>query len=121
VQIWNADATRYHGELVVPALARRVTDEEEFRRVSQRLFETGGDSHFKPWLTSLGIAYDPEDLVTKRQRVHQVALDLLPVDLRVGAKRDPAFPPPMAADLKWVWGVMGAALALGWLANHKRR
>ena len=121
VQLWNTAATRYHGELVVPALARRVTDEEEFRHISARLFETGGDSHFKPWLASLGIAESHEDMVAKRERVHQVALDLLPVDLREGRRLDAAFPPPMPADLKWVWGVMSAAVATGWLLSRKRR
>jgi hypothetical protein len=120
VQVWNSAATRYPGELVVPALARRVTDEEEFRRISARLFETGGDSHFKPWLATLGIAESHEDMVAKRERVHQVALDLLPVDLR-RTRLDPAFPPPMQTDLKWVWGVMSAAVVFGWLLTRKRR
>jgi deazaflavin-dependent oxidoreductase (nitroreductase family) len=115
VQAWSMRVTGMKGEMVMPAIARRVTEEGEFRQVSHRLFETGGDSHFKPWLSSLGIAYDHEDLVAKRERVHQVALDPQPADLR-GTSLDPAFPLPMQADLKWLWGVMAVALVIGWLA-----
>ena len=56
LQVWAEQVTSFKGEAVIPALARRVTDEDEFRRVSRRLFETGGDSHFRPWLNSLGVA-----------------------------------------------------------------
>ncbi len=70
VQVWDRQVTAKAGEVIFPALGRRVTDEAEFRQVSHRLFETGGDSHFKPWLDSLGIAYSHEDLVAKRERVH---------------------------------------------------
>ena len=120
LQVWNEQVTGLPGEVVIPALARRVTDEAEFRLVTQRLFETGGDSHFKPWLESYGIAYDQEDMVAKRERVHEVALDLQPVE--PGSKNAAApFPAPMETDLKWVWGVAGVSFGLGWLMGRRNR
>jgi deazaflavin-dependent oxidoreductase (nitroreductase family) len=129
VQVWSQEVTGLAGEVVFPALARRVTDEAEFRQVSRRLFETGGDSHFKPWLESLGIEYDHDDLVAKRERVHQVALDLQPGARPTGPQPvtpgtkivNTAFPPPMETDLRWVWAVMAGSFGLGWLAGRRRR
>jgi hypothetical protein len=72
------------------------------------VLETGGDSHFIPWLESLDIAYDLDDLVAKRDRVYMVALD---------ATDEPG-PPPMPVDLKWVWGVMLASFVAGWLMGR---
>jgi deazaflavin-dependent oxidoreductase (nitroreductase family) len=120
LQVWSEQVTRQKGEVVIPILARRVTDEAEFRAVAGRLFETGGDSHFKPWLRSLGIDYDFDDLAAKRERVHQVALDLQPIDLNRKALPD-GYPPPMETDLKWVWAVMAVSFWLGWLAGRGRR
>ncbi len=120
VQIWAEKVTGLRGEVVLPALARRITDEKEFRAVSQRLFETGGDSHFRPWLDSFGIAYDHEDMLAKRERVHQVALDLQPIE----PDNEPMaaiYPYPMSTDLKWVWAVMVGSFGLGWLLGRRNR
>ncbi|OGN93807.1 MAG: hypothetical protein A2Z71_11665 [Chloroflexi bacterium RBG_13_50_21] len=120
LQVCSQAVTGLRGEVVIPTLARRVTDEAEFRNVSQRLFETGGDSHFKPWLSSLGIRYDHEDLVAKRERVHQVALDLQPVE--IGSRiLESGYPPAMQSDLQWVWAVMAGAFLLGMLVGRRRR
>jgi len=120
LQVWSKQVTGLKGEVVIPALARRVTDEDEFRRVSCRLFETGGDSHFKPWLNSLGVAYDHEDLVSKRARVHQVALDLQPLEAGSKLMAD-GYPAAMETDLKWVWAVVASSFGLGWLIGRHRR
>lgn len=87
------------------AIARRVVDVEEYATVVQIMLRTGGDSHFKPWLKSLDIAYDLNELVAKRDRVHLVALD--PTD-QVG-------PPPIASDLIWVWASILAGVVVVWL------
>ncbi len=84
------------------AVARRVVDVEEYATVVQIMLQTGGDSHFKPWLNSLDIGYDLNELVAKRDRVHLMALD--PTD-QVG-------PPPMASDLIWVWPVILAGVVV---------
>jgi deazaflavin-dependent oxidoreductase (nitroreductase family) len=102
-------------DLTFSAIARRVSEEDEFRPVAERLFETGGDSHFQPWLASLGIAYDLEEMVAKRARLHLLALDPVEVD-------DPGLPPypaPLPADLKWAWAVAAAAFLLGWLVGRR--
>lgn len=88
------------------ALARRVTAAEEYAAVFQGILRSGGDSHFIPWLQSLEIDYDLDDLVAKRDRVHLVALD--PV-----SKADQAWPSPMANDLIWTWPVLLAVLLIG--------
>lgn len=120
LQVWSQRVTGIKGEAVLPALARRVTDEEEFRRVTRRLFETGGDSHFRPYLASLGVEYDHEDMVSKRDRFHEVALDIqstLP-----GTKTEKSdYPPAMPADLKWVWAVMAGSFWLGWMIGRRKR
>jgi deazaflavin-dependent oxidoreductase (nitroreductase family) len=84
-------------------LSYRVVDEAEFRGVGASLFASGGDSHFEDWLTSLGIDYDLNDLVDKRERVYMVGFDPGEVEA----------PPPVKADLVWAW-VMIPLLALGW-------
>lgn len=93
------------------ACARRVSNLDEYRRVMVEMFRSGGDSHFKPWLKSLEIAYNLEDALAKRDRVFLIALD--PVLL--------AGPPGMPADLVWVWGVIGAALIFGWRIGRRSR
>ncbi len=93
------------------ALARRVTDVEEYAAVMGLLLQTGGDTHFRPWLKSLDIAYDRDDLIAKRDRVHVVALD---------PTGGPG-PPPMPADLRWVWGVIVGLLAVGWWLGRSLR
>ena len=103
------------GKRTFNAIARRVTEINEFRRAATRLFETGGDSHFRPYLESLGIEYDLEDMVAKRDRLYQIALD------PIGEEEGMICPPPIEADLGWVWGVMAASFAVGWLVGKGGR
>jgi deazaflavin-dependent oxidoreductase (nitroreductase family) len=104
----NSHVTVQRGAHPYSALARRVTEVEEYAAVARILFQTGGDSHFRPWLQSLAIDYDPNDLIAKRDRVYMVALD--PTD-------EPG-PPPMPSDLTWVWGVIASSFAAGWLVGR---
>jgi deazaflavin-dependent oxidoreductase (nitroreductase family) len=90
------------------ATARRVIDLEEYKAVMQKMLQTGGDSHFKPWLRSLDIAYDINDLVAKRERVHLVALD----------PSDQAGPPHLRADLIWLWGVILGVVIVVWAVGQ---
>lgn len=96
----QTDRNTYH------ARARRITELEEYTQVMRLLLEGGGDSHFKPWLKSLGIQLEIDDIVAKRERVYLVALD--PSD-------EAGHPPPMAVDLKWVWVVVALSFVSGWL------
>jgi deazaflavin-dependent oxidoreductase (nitroreductase family) len=120
LQVWDEQVTGLPGEAIIPALARRVTDEDEFRQVARRLFETGSDAYFRPWLQSLGIRYDVEDMVARRERVHQVALDLQPI-LPAAELIQAGYPPAMETDLRWVWAAMGLSFMLGWKLGKRRR
>lgn len=75
------------------ARIRRIADLEEFSRVVEKMFQTGGDSHFKPWLASLGIEYSPDDMTAKRDRISMYGFD--PID-----QEGPA---PLRRDLAWVF------------------
>ena len=89
-------------------LARRVEQIEEYRPVMQALLDGAGDSHFEPWLSSLDIDQNIEDLVAKRERVYLVALE----------PGQGSGPDPLAADLKWFWGVLLVILA-GWIVIYR--
>jgi deazaflavin-dependent oxidoreductase (nitroreductase family) len=93
------------------ARARRVTQMEEYTRVMGDILASGGDTHFQPWLQSLDIRPEIADLVTKHERVYLVALDPC-----VGK----GHPPPMDADLKWVWAAAAFAIFSGWLHRYRR-
>lgn len=91
--------------------ARRVNDVAEFRAVMELIFRSGGDTHFKPMLESLDIAYDLPGILARRDRIFMIALD-------------PVFepgPPPMPADLTWVWGIMVISFFSGWLLGRLRK
>ncbi len=92
------------------ALARRVTDVEEYTEVMRDILRTGGDPDFQPWLASLDIAANLDDLVAKRDRVHMVALD----------PSDEPGPPPMPIDRVWLWAVPAMLLA-GLYWRRRRR
>ena len=103
-------------DITLGAVARPVSEAEEFRQAAGHMFETGGDPYFRPWLASYGIAYDLEEMVAKRERVHMIALDPAEVD-EPGL---PPYPAPLPADLKWAWAVAGVAFLLGWLVGRRR-
>jgi len=85
------------------AIARRVERVAEFATVMQIMLRGGSDSHFRPWLMFLGIAYDIDDLTAKRERVYLVSLE---------PTQEPG-PPAMKADLAWLLPVLVLAVALG--------
>lgn len=100
----NPAVTVQIGGNVFSARARRVMEEEEFTDAAKSLFDSGGDSHFEDWLGALDIEMDPQDMIAKRDRVYFITFDPAEVDA----------PPPLRADLIWVWSVV--LLPLGyWL------
>ncbi len=107
----NPRVTVQVNDVTYYARARRVTDAAEFTQQLRVVFQTGGDAYFRPWLESLGIAYDLDDAVAKRDRIYLVALD----------PSDEPGPPPMPVDLAWVWWVIGASFAAGWLLGRLAR
>ncbi len=119
VQVHSKEVTGENSEVAIHAVARLVTDENEFRQVSKRLFETGGDSHFRPYLKSLDVEYDHADMVAKRDRFYQIALDLQSPEPGSALALN-TFPAPLEKDLKWVWLVMAGSFCLGWLIGRRR-
>jgi deazaflavin-dependent oxidoreductase (nitroreductase family) len=85
------------------AIARRVEGIDEFVAVMQIMLRGAGDSHFEPWLKSLGIAYDIEDLTAKRECVYLVSLH---------PTQEPG-PPAMKADLAWLLPAIVLVIGLG--------
>jgi deazaflavin-dependent oxidoreductase (nitroreductase family) len=116
---WGARSDWYQNILVNPivtiqvggkayaAEARRVEGLEEFTNITLAMFGSGGDAHFEAWLESLDIAYDPADMIAKRQRLFLVAFDLC-------AEKGP---PPLPLDLTWVWALILLLMILGWLVK----
>jgi deazaflavin-dependent oxidoreductase (nitroreductase family) len=93
------------GEGVEYAFGYRVTDLEEYKKVMMQLLEEGGDAYMEPWLESLDIAPDLDDMITKRDRVYLVGF----------RPTDEPGPEPMETDLIWLWPVLAVTFALGWL------
>jgi hypothetical protein len=88
------------------ARIRRVTDREEFARVAERILQTGGDSHFKPWLASQGIDHSAQDLTIKRDRVYLFGFD----------REDQPGPEPLRTDLAWIHlPLLGIIAGIIWL------
>jgi deazaflavin-dependent oxidoreductase (nitroreductase family) len=98
----DSHITAQLGGVPFSAIARRVEGIDEFAEVMKIMLRTGGDSHFRPWMKSLGIECDMVDMVAKRERVYLVALD----------PSDEPGPPIMKADLAWVPPALMLALAL---------
>lgn len=81
--------------------ARRVTDPEELLAVYALM--QGRNPVMLGWyLESLGIPNTAEAVLEHKDQIYFVAFD----------ETDAPTPPPLAADLTWVWGVVAALLAL---------
>ena len=96
------------GQQTFSANARRVENGAEFRTVVEHMLQVGGDSHFEPWLESLGIERSLDDLMAKRDRVYLIALDQT---VQPG-------PSPMEIDLLWLWPVLIITLLVGWVLGR---
>jgi len=92
----NPGVTVQVGNRTYIAEAYRVEAPDEFKEVANEMFETGGDSHFKPWLESYGIKFNREDMINNRKRLHIVGF-------KRGGQEGP---PELTNDLVWVWGVI---------------
>ena len=120
---WGAASDWYKNILANPAVtiqargkvyaarARRVGDLDEYTRIIAEMLDTGGDSHFEPWLASYGISPDRTDMLAKRERLHFIAFD----------PNDGNGPPPLPVDLQWAWGLTLIILifAAVWLLSRR--
>lgn len=94
------------------AYAQRITDPGVVREMMEPVLKSGGDAYFRPWLESLDIRCDLEDVIAKRDRLVLISFE----------PTDQPGPPPMPTDLAWLWPVLllsGAALCL--LGRRPRR
>jgi deazaflavin-dependent oxidoreductase (nitroreductase family) len=90
--------------------ARRVTDSEELLAV-YALLRQRNPIMLDWYLQTLGIAPNPDSFLANKDRVYIVAFD----------PADGPTPPPLEADLKWVWGVVAALIVLRWLFRPRRK
>ncbi len=98
------------GESVEYAYAYRVTDLDEYKKVAAWLLEYSEDPFLAPWLESLDIAHDLDDMIAKRDRVYLVGF-------RPAEEPGPA---PLETDLVWLWPVLAVTFLLGWLLGRLR-
>ena len=85
--------------------ATRVTDDEELLTIYE-FFLRRYPPFIGAFLNALGIENNPADVVAKKERLHFVRLE----------ESEEAAPPPLKADLVWVWLVVLAIAGAGlWL------
>jgi deazaflavin-dependent oxidoreductase (nitroreductase family) len=84
-------------------IARRIVSERELKEA----FEFVTNNHtMKKWVQVLGFRLNLDEFITQKDRFFLITFD--PID-------EPT-PPPLKADLKWIWLViMIIILVLGWL------
>ncbi len=91
--------------------ARRLKGDDELLAAYNVLMRRNA-LMMRPYLESVGVSPDdPIDLLAKRDRVILLTFD----------PTDEPTPPPVEADLTWVWAVIGAMLALVLLPGLLRR
>ncbi|MBN1964372.1 MAG: nitroreductase family deazaflavin-dependent oxidoreductase [Anaerolineae bacterium] len=90
--------------------ARRIMDDAELLAAVTAI-RAHNPVMFDEYLRSLQIRPAPEDLLAHKDRIYLLTFD---------PTGDPT-PPPLPADLTWVWWVGGVLLALLWLLRPRRR
>ena len=88
-----------------------MTDDEELTAVAQ-LFMRKNSVMSNWYLESLDINPNFSDLLEKKDRTYFFRFDPTP--------NDPAAPPPLAADLVWVWPALLAGLIAFWLVKKNK-
>ena len=95
-----------HG--VQSMIATRVTDDEEILAVYE-LLRRRDPAILDAYLRSLDIRPDPADVVAKKDRIYWLRFD----------PTDEPTPPPLEADLVWVWPVAFVLLSGLWLLRRR--
>jgi deazaflavin-dependent oxidoreductase (nitroreductase family) len=84
-------------------IAHRITNEGELVQAFEFMSH---NPTLKRWVQALGFQLNLEDFIAHRDRFFLVTFDLI----------DKPTPPPLEADLKWIWLVIiTASIILGWL------
>lgn len=89
-------------------LARPLTTDEEYAEVFGMVEENRAFRTFVGWL---GFHLTREEFVAQKTRWPLVVFE----------PTDQATPPPLQADLTWVWPFAAVVFALGWLAGRSDR
>ncbi len=90
--------------------AERVTDEQELLDVV-RLFMQRDPPLTKRYLATLDIREDLSDLIEKKERTYFFRFD----------PTNESTPPPLKADLVWIWPLLIAGLGLLWFLVQNNR
>ncbi len=78
------------------AHAYRVVEPGEFASAAGSLYDSGGDSHFEEWLETLGVEHSLAGILSRKDQIYLVGFE--PAELEG--------PPPLKADLAWIWVVL---------------
>jgi len=89
------------------AHARRVTDDDELLMVVDLLI--GRNPVINSYLSRLGIENTPESIIANKDKLYFITYD----------RTNDTTPPPMEADLRWVWIVLPFLPLLAWLAKRR--
>lgn len=92
-------------------IAVRVTDDSELLALVHGMAGKSGESMFRLYLETVGIAPDDADILAKKDRLYWLRFD----------PTDAPTPPPLAADLVWVWPATAVLLAVPLIWRLLRR
>lgn len=90
-------------------IASRVTDDDELLALLDPQ-DPMNRVMLKSYMASLEIEPIPEDILAKKDRIYILRFD----------PTDEPTPPPLPADLVWLWPAALLALVAAWLLNRKR-
>jgi len=90
------------------ARAVRVTDDQELLALFD-LDQPLNRAMLEGYLATLGIEPTPEDILAKKDRIYWIRFD----------PTDEPTPPPLEADLVWLWPVALGTVLIGWLLARR--
>jgi deazaflavin-dependent oxidoreductase (nitroreductase family) len=90
-------------------LAQRVVEDDELLSIMEGI-KRRSQGMYKLHLASLEIEPTTEDILAKKERIYWVRFD----------PTDEVTPPPLAADLVWLWPVGVAAVVLAWMLARRK-
>ena len=93
-------------------IAVRVTNDVEIMALMDSMQNKDGSNMRETYLESLEIENNREDILAKKDRIYW---------LRFDPTNEPT-PPPLQADLVWIWPLLGVLLSgLIWIISRKRK
>lgn len=89
------------------ATVRRVTDNAELLKVIDLIGQK--NKFIESYLGRLGIENTPADIIDNKDKLYFITYD----------RTTEPTPPPLSADLKWVWIILPFLPVLVWWATHR--